>query len=248
MRPRAGGALHAVDIDAVRPGLDRHAHVVINAGGAQLELDRNLGVGGFPDLVDLEREVVGPEPVRVPRRRALVDAGRQRAHLRHLVGDLLAHQMAAEPHLAALADEELAGVREAQVVRIEAVARLDALVEPLLGIAALVGDHPALSGARGGAGHGGAAGERCLGLVGERAEAHAGDVDGDVEHQRALRHRPDHRRGRAFLAVALDDEARERAGQEGQVVEGRDVLEEREAPHPVAAELRLDVDVVDHLR
>ena len=182
------------------------------------------------------------------RGRALVDAGRQRAHLRHLVGDLLPHQVTAEPDLAALADEELAGIRESQMVRIEAVAGLDALVEPLLGIAALVGDHPALAGARGGTRHGGAAGKRCLGLVGERAEAHAGDVDRDVEHQRALGLGPDHRGGRALLAIALDDEARERARQEGEVVEGRDVLEEREAPHPVAAELRLDVDVVDHLR
>ena len=45
-------------------------------------------------------------------RRALVDAGRQRAHLGHLVGHLLAHQMAAEADLAALADEELDGVGE----------------------------------------------------------------------------------------------------------------------------------------
>ena len=159
VRARAGGALHAVDVDAVRPGLDRHAHVVIDAGRAELELNRDLGVGSLADLVDLEREVVRPEPVRMARRRALVDAGRQRAHLRHLVGNLLAHQVAAEPDLAALADEELARIREPQVVGVEAVAGLDALVEPLLGIAALVGDHAALAGAGGGAGHGGAAGE-----------------------------------------------------------------------------------------
>ena len=182
------------------------------------------------------------------RRGALVDAGWQRAHLGHLVGHLLPHQMAAEPHLAALADEELARIREPQMVGVEAVAGLDALVEPLLGIAALVRDHAALAGACGGAGHGGAAGKRGLGLIRERAEAHAGDIDRDVEHQRALGIGPDHRRRYALLAVALDDEARERARQEGQIVEGRDVLEKREAAHPVAAELRLDVDVVDHLR
>ena len=50
-------------------------------------------------------------------RRALVDAGRQRAHLGHLIGHLLAHQMAAEADLAALADEELAGIGKAQMVR-----------------------------------------------------------------------------------------------------------------------------------
>ena len=149
------------------------------------------------------------------RRRALVDAGGQRAHLGHLVGDLLAHQMAAEADLAALADEELAGIGEAQMMRVEAVARLDALVEPFDRVAALVGDHAALAGAGRRAGHGGAAGERDLRLVGQRAEAHAGDVDRNVEHHRPLGRGTDHRLGLAFLAIALDDEARQRAGQEG---------------------------------
>jgi hypothetical protein len=40
-------------------------------------------------------------------RRALVDAGGQRAHLGDLIGHLLAHQVTAEADLAALADEEL---------------------------------------------------------------------------------------------------------------------------------------------
>ena len=38
--------------------------------------------------------------------------------------------MAAEPDLAALADEELASVGKPQMMRVEAVARLDALIEP----------------------------------------------------------------------------------------------------------------------
>ena len=180
-------------------------------------------------------------------RRALVDARGQRAHFRHLVRHLLAHQMAAEADLAALADEELDGVRQLQMVRVEAVARLDALVEPLRGIAAFVRDHAAFAGAGRRAGHGGATGERDLRLEGQRAEAHAGDVDGDIKHQRPLGLRSDDRLGQALLAIALDDEARQRARQEGQVVPMRDLLEEREAAHAVAAELRLDMDVVDHL-
>ena len=175
------------------PRLRRHADVVVDARRAELELDRDLPVGRLAQLLDLEREVVGPEPVGMARRRALVDAGRQRAHLGHLVGHLLAHEVAAEADLAALADEDLAGVGQAQVVRVEAVARLDALVEPLVRVAALVGDHAALARAGGGAGHGGAARQRDLGLVGERAEAHAGDVDRDVEHERPLGARADHR-------------------------------------------------------
>src|SRR5258708_24395979 len=54
--------------------------------------------------------------------------------------------------------------------------------------------------------------------------------------------------GFAFLAIALDDEPGQRAGQEHQLVPVRDRLEHREAAHPVPAELGLHVDVVDYLR
>jgi hypothetical protein len=40
----------------------------------------------------------------------------------------------------------------------------------------------------------------------------------------------------------------QRAGQEGEVVPMRDLLEQREAAHAVAAELGLHMDVVDDLR
>ena len=247
VRAGAGAAFHAVDVDAVRSGLGRHAHVVVDARRAELELDRDLPVGRFANLLDLERQIVGPEPVGMAGGRALVDAGRQRAHLGHLVRHLLAHQMAAETHLAALADEELAGIGQPQMVRVEAVARLDALIEPLRGVAALVGDHAAFAGAGRGAGHGRAARQRDLRLVAQRAKAHAGDVNRNVEHQRALGARADDGVGLALLAIALDDETRQRAGQEGQIVPGRDLLEEREAAHAIAAELALDVDVIDDL-
>ena len=134
------------------------------------------------------------------------------------------------------------------MMRVEAVARLDALIEPLHRIAPLVGDHAALARAGGRARHGGAAGERDLRLVGQRAEAHAGHIDRDVEHHRPLGLGPDHRLGLAFLAIALDDEAGQRAGQEGEIVPMRNLLEQREAAHAVAAELRLHMDVVDDLR
>ena len=131
MRTGAGAAFHRVDIDEVGSALHRHAHVVIDARGAELQLDRDFPIGRLADLLDLEREIVGSEPIGMARRRALVDAGGQRAHLGHLVGHLLPHQMAAKPDLAALADEELARVGEPQMMRVEAVARLDALIEPL---------------------------------------------------------------------------------------------------------------------
>ncbi len=51
----------------------------------------------------------------------------------------------------------------------------------------------------------------------------------------------------ALLPVALDDEARQGAGQEDELVPVRDLLEDREPAHAVAAELGLHVDVVDDL-
>src|SRR2546421_997352 len=248
VRPGAGAALHAVDVNTVRPGLGRHAHVVIHARRAQLELDRDLPVRGFTDLLDLERQVIGTKPVRMARGGALVDARGERAHLGDLIRHLLAHQVTTQAHLAALADEELAGIGEAQMIRVETVARLDALIEPLRGIAALVGDHAAFARTGRGAGHGRAARQRDLRLIAERTKAHAGDVDRDVQHQRPLGTRSDDGLGLAFLAIALDHETRERAGQERQVVPAGDFLEQREAAHAVAAELALDMDVIDDLR
>ena len=56
------------------------------------------------------------------RRRALIDSGRERTHLGDLIGHLLAHEMAAEADLAALTDEDFAGIRQPQMVRVESVA------------------------------------------------------------------------------------------------------------------------------
>ena len=248
VRAGAGAALGAVEVDDVRAALGRHAHVVVDARGAQLELDRDLVVGRLADLLDLQRQVVRAQPVRVPRGRALVDADRQRAHLGHLLGDLLAHEVAAEADLAALADEELDRVGQHQVVRVEPVPALDDLVVPLGRQVALGRDHAALARAGRGAGHRGALGQRHLRLDRQRAEAHAGDVDRDVELDRLLREaRAEHGLRLALLAVALDDEARQRARQEHEVVPVRDLLEDREAAHAVAPELGLHVDVVDDL-
>ncbi len=181
-------------------------------------------------------------------RRTLVDARGQRAHFGDLVGHLLAHKMAAEADFATLANEELAGIRQAQMVRVEAIARLDALIEPLRGIAPFVGNHAALTRACRRAGHGGAPGQRDLGLEAQCPEAHPGDVDRNIEHQRALGLGADDGLGLALLAIALDDEASQRAGQESQIVPGRDFLEQRESAHAIATELGLYMDVVDDRR
>ncbi len=173
----------------------------------------------------------------------------QRTHLGHLLRHLLTHQVATEPDLASLADEELAGIGEHQVVRVEPVPALDALVVPLRREVALGRDHPALAGTRRGAGHRGALCQRHLRFERERAEAHARDVDRDVELDRILCEAgAEDRLRHALLPIALDYEARERSRQEHQVVPVRHLLEHREPAHPVAAELGLHVDVVDDLR
>ncbi len=231
------------------PALGGHADVVVHARRAQLELDRNLVVRGLARLLDLQGEVVGPEPVGMAGGGALIDARRQRAHLGHLLGDLLAHEVPAETDLAALADEELDRVREHQVVRVEPVPALDDLVVPLRRQVTLGRDHPALAGAGRRAGHRRALGQGHLRLDRQRAEAHPRDVDRDVELDRLLGEpRAEDRLGLALLAVALDDEAGQRPREEHELVPVRDLLEHREAAHPVAAELGLHVDVVDDLR
>src|SRR5437899_6962362 len=131
------------------------------------------------------------------------------------------------------------------MIRVEAVARLDALIEPFGGIAALIGDHATLARAGGGPCHGCAPRERDLCLVAQRPEAHAGYVDGDVKNQRTLGARTDDGLGLAFLAIALDDEARERTRQERQIVPAGDLFEQREAAHAIAAEFRFYMNVVD---
>src|SRR4029077_21297252 len=103
--------------DVSRVPLCRLAVFFVPARGPELELDRDLAVGRFAQFIDLEREVIGAEPVGMASRRALIDSGRARTHLGDLIGHLLAHEMAAEADLAALPDEDFARVREPQMVR-----------------------------------------------------------------------------------------------------------------------------------
>ena len=63
-----GAALHAVDHDDVGAGLHGELHVVVGAGGADLDVDRLLPVGDLAQFDDLDREVVGTGPVGVPAR------------------------------------------------------------------------------------------------------------------------------------------------------------------------------------
>jgi hypothetical protein len=141
----AGAPFSSVQIDDVGAALGGHSDIVVDARRAELELDGDLVVGRLAGLLDLQREVVGPEPVRMTRRRTLVDPGGQTAHLGDLLRHLLTHQVAAHADLAALADEELDAVGQHQVVGVEAVAALDHLVVPLGREVALRRDHSPLA-------------------------------------------------------------------------------------------------------
>ena len=164
----------------------------------------------------------GPGPVGVAAGAALVDALRQVAHRGDAVGDLLAEQHAAAAGLRALADDDLDRVGPAQVVRVHPVARGQQLVDEHLRVAALLGRHAAVAGRRRGAHLAGAAAERLLGGRRQRAEAHAGDRDRDLQLERLLREaRPEHDVRVAALAVALERIARHARAEEQQVVEVR---------------------------
>jgi len=119
---RGGAALHAIEHDRVGPGLDRERDVVVGARRADLDVDRDPPVGDLAQLLDLDLEVVGAGPVRVPARAALVDAAGQVAHLRDPIGDLVAEQHSAAARLGPLADHDLDRVGAPQVVGIHAIA------------------------------------------------------------------------------------------------------------------------------
>ena len=219
-----GTALHAVEHHHVGTGLHRQGHVVIGTGAANLHIDRLFPIGDFAQFEDLDLEIVRPGPVGVAAGRALVDALGQRAHLGDAIGDLLAQQHAAAAGLGALADYHLDGICLAQVVRIHAVARGQILIDQRPGLAALFRRHAAVTGGGRGAGQRGAASEGFLGTARQRAEAHAGDGDRDLQFDRLLGEaRAEHDIGGAALAIAFERIARDRGAEEEQVVEMRDL-------------------------
>ncbi len=215
-------ALHAVEHDRVGAGLDRQCDVVVGAAGADLDVDRDPPVGDLAQLLDLDLEVVGSGPVRVAAGAALVDAGGQVAHLGHAVGDLVAEQHAAAARLGPLADHHLDRVGAAQVVGVHAVARGQQLVDQLGRVLALLGRHAAVAGGGRGADLAGSPPQRLLGVARQRAEAHPGDRDRDVELDR-LAGKPgsDGHVGGAALPVALQRIARHAGAQKQQIVEVR---------------------------
>jgi len=94
--------------------------------------------------------------------------------------------------LGALPALEVEGLHLLDQLHAEAEARRRQLVEVAGVLGLLVGQHAALARADAGAGPLGAAGQRHLGLLGERAEAHVRHEERRLEPQRLLRVGPDH--------------------------------------------------------
>ena len=245
---RRGPSLHAVDDDHVRARFHGELHVVVGARGADLDEDRLLPVGDLAQLADLDLEVVGARPVGMPARAALVDAFRQVAHRGDPVRDLVAEQHAAAAGLRALADDHLDRIRPTQVVRVHPVARRQQLVDEDLGMATLLGRHPAVTGGGRGAHLGGAAAERLLRGRRQGAEAHARDRDRDLQLERLLREpRPERDVRVAALAVALERVAGDARAEEEEVVEVRQLSFRPEATNVVDAFARGALDLGDHV-
>ena len=210
--------------------MHRELHVVEHARRADLHVDRLLPIGDLAQLADLDREIVRTRPVGMPAGRALVDAFGQRAHLRDARVHLLSEQHAAAAGLRALADDDLDRVGLAHVVRIEAVARRQALIDERLRRIALLGRHAAVAGRRRCAELGRRASERFLHVRRQRAEAHPAMVIGIASSTGFVAKRvPSTVFVAAFLAIALQRIARQRRAEKHQVVEVRHACASRRA-------------------
>ena len=148
---RCGTALHAVDHHHIGTGMHRQLDVVECTGCAHFDVNRFFPIGDLTQLVDLDGQVIRSGPVGLAASGALVYAFGQGAHFGHARVDLLAQQHAATAGLSALADYDFNRVGAAHVVRVEAVARRQALVDQGFGGVALLAGHAAVAGGGGGA-------------------------------------------------------------------------------------------------
>ena len=148
---RCGTALHAVDHHHIGTGMHRQLDVIEGTGCAHFHVNRFFPIGDFTQLVDLDGQVIRAGPVGLAAGGTLVHAFGQGAHFGHARVDFLAQQHAAAAGFGALADHHFNRVGAAHVVRVEAVARGQALVDQGFGGVALLAGHAAVTGGGGGA-------------------------------------------------------------------------------------------------
>ena len=219
-----GAALHAVQNDHIRTGLDRQHGVKVGTGAPDLDVDRLFPRGNFAQFHDLDLKIVGAGPVRVAAGATLVDTFGQVAHLRNAVGDLLTQQHAAAARLGALANHDFDRIAATQVIGVHAVTRGQDLIDQLAGMAALFFGHAAVAGGGRRARHGGTATQGFLGRTRKRAKGHACDRDRNVQLDRLLgKPGAQSHLGVALLAVAFEGIAGNRRTEEQQVVKMRDL-------------------------
>src|SRR6202035_5506716 len=244
----AGAALHAIEHDDVGPGLDGELHVEARPCRADLDKDRLFPIGELAQFLDLDRQIVGTGPIRVTAGAALVNPGRQGAHLGDPLGNLLPEQHAAASRLRALANDDLDRLAGAQMARVEAIARRQYLVDEDFRLAALFLAHAAITGRRAGPNRAGAAAERPLGIGAERAKAHSGDRDRDLQFDRLCRETGAERQvGGAALAIAFERVARDRGAEQYEVVETRQRAQSAEAADLVEPFIGRALDLSDDL-
>ncbi len=244
----AGSPFHAVDHDHVGARLGRQPDVVEDPRGPHLDEDRHLVVGRFAQLFDLDDQVVGAEEVGMPAGRALIDAGREVAQPGDLVGDLRAQQQSAGPRLGPLADRQLDGVGLAEVLDVDSVPAGQDLVDHHARLGAFDVEHAAVAGGGRRARQPRPSRQRGLGVLGQRPVAHPGHHQGDLELDRFCREpSAEDSAGGAGLAIAFQRDARERAGDEREVVEGGPGPRPKraEAADAIPRQLGLDLDVFD---
>ena len=246
---RPGRALHAVELDEIEAVLDRDLDIVADATGAQLDRDRQAIAGRLAQLLDLDDQIVGAQNIRVARRRAQIDARRDAADFGQFLGHLLGHELAAEARLGALADVYLQAVGAVHVVDVPAQPPAEALEDKLLGGAPLGIAHAALAGVLGDVRERRGDGDGLLGRARQGAVAHGRDQHrhGEVERVGAVL--------AADQGVHLDQGYRignhacpGHVRLKGQVREMRKLARPAVAAHPIAADLRLDMDIFLNLR
>ena len=115
------------------PAFTRQLHVVPRRGRPHLHVDRHLPIGDLRSSSQLDRQVVGTDPIGMPAGGALIDSLGQVPHGGHARTHLLPEQHSAAARLGPLTDDDFDRVGLAEVVRIETVARRQALIDQCLG-------------------------------------------------------------------------------------------------------------------
>jgi len=79
----AGSAFRAVHDHHIGACFGSHSHIKARTGRAHLDEDRHLIIGRDAQLFDFDRQIIGPQKVRVANGRALIDALGTRLWQRH---------------------------------------------------------------------------------------------------------------------------------------------------------------------